>query len=99
MAKFVRDKIENIVGKKENAGHQHILVLPQCFQKAFSSRSLKVGIVWKRVKGADFNSLLAHTFSSSCGVEVKRERLVKAARTCISINVKCILNILCKKGA
>ena len=39
-------KIENIVGKGENAGHQHFLLFPQCFQKPSVSGSLKVGIVW-----------------------------------------------------
>ena len=37
--------IENIVGKGENAGYQHFLLFPQCFQKASSSGSLKLGIV------------------------------------------------------
>ena len=27
-------RIENIVGKGENAGYQHFLLFPQCFQKA-----------------------------------------------------------------
>ena len=35
--KVVFDRIENIVGKEENAGYQHFLLFPQCFQKAFSS--------------------------------------------------------------
>ena len=39
-------KIENIVGKGENAGYQHFLLYSQCFQKPSSLRSLKVGIVW-----------------------------------------------------
>ena len=26
--------VENIVGKGENAGYQHFLLFPQCFQKA-----------------------------------------------------------------
>ena len=26
------DKVENIVGKGENAGYQHFLLFPQCFQ-------------------------------------------------------------------
>ena len=30
----VFDKIENIVGKGENAGYQHFLLCPQCFQNA-----------------------------------------------------------------
>ena len=29
----VCNKIENIVGKGENAGHQHFLLFPQCFPK------------------------------------------------------------------
>ena len=37
---------ENIAGKEENAGYQHFLLLPQCFQMASFSGSLKVGIVW-----------------------------------------------------
>ena len=42
--------IENIVGKGENAGHQHFLLFPQCFQNASFQGSLKVRILWKRVK-------------------------------------------------
>ena len=33
--KVVFLRIENIVGKEENAGYQHFLLFPQCFQKAF----------------------------------------------------------------
>ena len=43
------ERIENIVGKGENAGNQHFLLFLQCFQKATVSGSLKVGIVWFRV--------------------------------------------------
>ena len=43
-------RVENIVGKGENAGYQHYLLFPQCFQKASFSGLLKVGIVWLRVK-------------------------------------------------
>ena len=43
---YVFDKVENIVGKGENAGYQHFLLFPQYFQKAFSSGVLKVGTVW-----------------------------------------------------
>ena len=45
-AKVVYHRIENIVGKEENAGYQHFLLFPQCFQKAFSSSASKVVIVW-----------------------------------------------------
>ena len=34
MRNFVFDEVENIVGKGENAGSQHFLLSPQCFQKA-----------------------------------------------------------------
>ena len=30
---YVFDRVENIVGKGENAGYQHFLLFPQCFQK------------------------------------------------------------------
>ena len=53
LAKFVLDKTENIVGKEENAGYKHFLLFPQCFQNTFSLRSLKVAIVWYRVKGKE----------------------------------------------
>ena len=42
----VSGRVENIVGKGENAGYQHFLLFQQCFQKALSSALLKVGIVW-----------------------------------------------------
>ena len=46
---FDFDRIENNVGKGENAGYQHFLHFPQCFQRAFNFRSLKVEIVSYRV--------------------------------------------------
>ena len=39
-------RTENMVEKEENAGYQHFLLFPQCFQKAFSFSALKVVIVW-----------------------------------------------------
>ena len=44
--KFALGKVENIVGKGENAGYQHFLLFPQCFQKVSSLGSLTVGILW-----------------------------------------------------
>ena len=38
-------RVENIPGKWENAGYQHFLLTPQCFQKSSLSGSLKVGIL------------------------------------------------------
>ena len=37
----VFDRVENIVGKGENAGYQHFILFPQCFQKASFLESLK----------------------------------------------------------
>ena len=33
IVQFVFDKVENIVGNGENAGYQHFLLFPLCFQK------------------------------------------------------------------
>ena len=43
--KIVLGRVENIVGKGENAGYQHFPLFPQCFQKASFSRLLIVEIV------------------------------------------------------
>ena len=43
--KFGLERIENIVGKGENAGYQHFLLFQQCFQKLSFPEVLKVGIV------------------------------------------------------
>ena len=43
---FILGRVENIVGKGENADYQHFLLFPQCFQKLSLSGLLKVGIVW-----------------------------------------------------
>ena len=42
--------VENIVGKGENAGYEHFLHFPKCFQNASFLGSFKVGIV-----GYEFN--------------------------------------------
>ena len=44
--KFELGRVENIVGKGQNAGYQHFLLFPQCFQKLFFPEVLKVGIMW-----------------------------------------------------
>ena len=43
--KFVLGR-ENNVGKGENAGYQHFLLFPQCFQKSSFTEELIVGNVW-----------------------------------------------------
>ena len=35
---FTMGRVENIVGKGENAGYQHFLLFPQCFQNPTFSR-------------------------------------------------------------
>ena len=44
--KFVFGMVENIFGKWRNAGYQHFLLFPKCFQKPPSLALLKVGILW-----------------------------------------------------
>ena len=51
--KFGLGRVENIVGKGENAGYQHFLLFPQFFQKSSLSGSLKVLIMWYRVKALE----------------------------------------------
>ena len=45
--KFVLGRVKkNILGKGENAGYQHFLLFPKCFQIALFLGPLLVGIVW-----------------------------------------------------
>ena len=44
-SKFVLGRVENIVGKGENAGYQHFLLFQQRFEKPAFPGLLKVGIV------------------------------------------------------
>ena len=47
---FVFDRVENIKGKRENAGDQHFLLFPQFFEKASFPDTSKCVIVWEWVK-------------------------------------------------
>ena len=38
----VFDRVENIVGKGENAGYQHFLLFPTMFSKGFLYRVIKI---------------------------------------------------------
>ena len=51
MIEFVLDMVGNIVGKGENAGYQHFLLFPQCFQKDPFLEVFKVRIAGQGVKG------------------------------------------------
>ena len=61
----VYDRIENIVGKGENASFQHFLLFLQCFQKLPFSVLLKVGIVWYRVKSLLHMAILGSSNSAA----------------------------------
>ena len=62
----VYDMVENIVGKGENAGDQHFLLYPQCFQNVCFSGSLIVGIVWEKVICINrLSSKILHFFFSA----------------------------------
>ena len=56
----VFDRAENIVGKGENAGYQHFLHFPQCFEKASYPDTTKGVTVWEWVKAG---GLLIQVFS------------------------------------
>ena len=45
----VFDSVENIVGKGENAGYQHFLLYPQCFEKASFPDTSKGFFLWELV--------------------------------------------------
>ena len=49
--KFGLERVENIVGKGQNAGNQHFFPFPTMFSKGFLLKVVKVRIVWQRVKG------------------------------------------------
>ena len=56
--KLVSERVENIVGKGENAGYQHFLLFPLCIQNASLSGSLKVGKeLIKKDRRHDLNSV------------------------------------------
>ena len=46
---FVFRQVKITLGKGENAGYQHFLLFPKCFQKPPSLELLKVGIVYKKL--------------------------------------------------
>ena len=52
----VFDRIENSVGKGENAGYQHFLLFPQCFEKDSFPDTSKAVIVWEWVNTAKFQA-------------------------------------------
>ena len=65
--KFVLERIKNIVGKGENAGFQHFLLFPHCFQKASCTGSLKVRIVCKELTLFQTYLFAVQIFCKHCG--------------------------------
>ena len=43
------ERVENTVGKGENARYEQCLLFPQCFLKTCTADMLKPGLVWERV--------------------------------------------------
>ena len=58
------DRVENIVGKGENAGHQNFLLFQLCLQKPFS-RSLKVEIGGKEINNKITDSPKGKSFADN----------------------------------
>ena len=56
--KFVLGRVENIVGKGENASCQHFLLFQQCFQKTYVTGLLRVVTVWQKVNSSSKNKIL-----------------------------------------
>ena len=42
--------VENTGGKGEIAPYEQFLLFPRCFQKTCTADTLKLGLVWERVK-------------------------------------------------
>ena len=68
MAEIVLYRVENTVGKGENAGNQHFLPLPQCFQKFALSLCSKKNLTVKE------NAL---TLGSKKNLTVKEKKELK----------------------
>ena len=65
MMQYFFDRVENFVGKGENAGYQHFLLFPQCFLNDSSSESSKVWIVWSWFNNVNKVIILCDLFKLS----------------------------------
>ena len=72
MKKICIDMVENIAGKEENAGNQHFLHFPQCFQK-YSSKRLEKTRNWfcEELKRVQEVTKEGHV-KSACDTTIKR---------------------------
>ena len=50
---YVCDRVENIVGKGENAGYQHFLLFPQCSAFSLFPTMFSIALFFKVVKPWD----------------------------------------------
>ena len=53
---FVFNIAKNILEKEENAGNQHFLLYPECFQKTSFPEQKKSEILWEWVNTAPYPS-------------------------------------------
>ena len=67
--KFAVGKVENIAGTGENAGSQHFLLFPQCFQKASSLGLLEFGICGKELNTIKSSNDPKRGFVNQCGIK------------------------------
>ena len=58
----VFDKVENIVGKGENAGYQHFFLFPQCILKRLLSQKVSFCGKWVDHKDMLLNPVMKYTY-------------------------------------
>ena len=73
------ERVENSVGKGENAGYQHFLLFPLCFQTASFSKLLKVGIVWLILTHSQTSPAM-HTIKENVREHSPTVRLISTVR-------------------
>ena len=83
--KSVLERVEIIVGKGENAGYQHFLLFPLCFQKFSFAASSKSGLCGKRLNTIDVIILTKKKLQS---LEIFQRQKVKINYVDIAIGNK-----------
>ena len=66
MVEFLVDRVQNIVGKGENAGYQHFLLFPRYFQTDAFPGPCKLGIVCYSL----FKRIKIHSICSYCYIDI-----------------------------
>ena len=79
MVDFFIYRVDNIVGKGENAGYQHFLLFRQCYQKASFPGLLKHRTVWER----DNYTSLSQILGSSPACSFNRSDQWRSLVTCL----------------